>query len=51
MSRYDFGMGCDPPFSEAKKSLFHGPQQQQDKQRPLLDLSATAAGKKGGPLQ
>ncbi len=40
------------PHSEAQKSLFHyNPQQQQQqeeevKRRPLLDLSATAAGKK-----
>ena len=46
-------IGCDPPlhlFQRFKKSLFHDnpqqQQQQQDKRRPLLDLSATAAGKK-----
>ncbi len=46
-------MGCDlpPPSVTGSKSLFPNPQQQQQeeeevKRRPLLDLSATAAGKK-----
>ncbi len=45
--------GVTPPLSfTGSKSLFPNPQQQQEqeqevKRRPLLDLPATAAGKKG----
>ncbi len=45
------GVTPPPPSFPGSKSLFPNPQQQQQqeqevKRRPLLDLSATAAGKK-----
>ncbi len=48
ISLYDFRMGCDPP----PKSLFHEnlqQQQEEEKNGPLLDLTATAAGKNDFP--